>query len=199
MKNYYLGFICFLTAVPVLAQAVNSANQVHQSFYIEMDGCSSGPDTYPYLGSLGPGYGAGIGYGLNLTPTISLVLDLHYNYFPVNLVPGASGGDTQTLWLLINGKFVLVDPANPVLTYLIVGFGNSFYFVSPFRYTQQTQVFPGSFATDPLGRIGLGADIRLRNGFYLTLEYDGIGGLSNVYDYTQDQAAMFAIGLKFDR
>jgi hypothetical protein len=125
----------------------------------------------------------GIGYGFGLNKVTSIVLSGQYSSFPLNLTePGytISGGAFHTLMFLVNGKFVLVGADNPVDFYLIAGLGAAIFTSDPLTVTDNsnnqsaTESATALTETDLALRFGLGIDIRLTKGFFLTIESNGI-------------------------
>jgi hypothetical protein len=155
----------------------------------------------------------GLGYGIGLNRMTSLVFSAHYSHFSMDqdmfgFPPPfkVTGGSINTFTLLINGKFILVGQGDPVELYLMPGLGFSQFTSEPFTLTDTStgeSITADETALSESGvafRFGIGIDIRLTKGVYLTLESDGISSSvpENVFTEQVMTSSMFSFGMRLD-
>jgi hypothetical protein len=179
--------------------------KLHNSFYFNVGGATPyAPDDFTQ--SWGTGGSAGLAYGFALSKQSSIVLSFQYSTLTFDyLVPGVSwnGGDIHTAMGLVNGKFILVNADNPVLLYLIAGIGGTAFTIDTLTGTNiatgKTASQQGLSETDLAMRFGVGVDIRLDKGLYLTVESNGVDTfVSQAVDESALVNSQFGVGMRFD-
>jgi opacity protein-like surface antigen len=182
--------------------------KLHSSVYFNLAESSPySPSDFSQNWVTGPSFGAG--FGFDLTKQTSIVLSFQYSNFPLSLQePGetVSGGAFHSAMVLLNGKFTLVNVDNPVLLYIVGGIGGAEFscdslFVTD-NATGQVYIVTATALSeiDFAFRLGLGIDIRVGPGVYVTLESNGVDTF--VSPAVSTEGPMFnnllGVGMRFD-
>jgi hypothetical protein len=191
-------------AVETVADSV-----LKNSFYFDLGGVTPiSPNGFQ--NSWTTGGSAGFGFGFELSRLVSIVLDASYSTFPIKATqtgfPGItySGGGIHLATLLGNIKFKFIAEDNPVIPYIIFGLGPSQFTSDALTATNgintATSNATAMSETDFALRFGLGIDIKLSKGTYLSIETNGMDGFTS--DKVSSQGYMTynmgRLGMKLD-
>jgi hypothetical protein len=171
------------------------------SFYINTGAALPGsPDVFQEGWGLGEDFGLGV--GSRILGNLSALLDLQYQNFP--LAPSAligKGGAIHLFTVMGCLKFRFVPGNATVSPYVVAGLGLAWFTADSGSLSDgfTTLSFPGAQESgDMTFRAGLGADVKLQEKVYCTVEIDGVGVNR---DYAGPNPMGFAegrVGLRFD-
>ena len=174
------------------------------SLYVKL-GVSGPYDPSSFKDNWGDGPAFGLGFGFGTSRVFSFVLDMDYDSFPFSYTyPGltTSGGGIHLLNFRINGKFNFTNRDNPVVFYGIAGVGPAFLTTDAFSAIGPggSGSAPGFSETDFGFRFGLGIDIRMSKGLFMTVQSDGVGTAVSQQVDTQGSitTSLFTVGLRAD-
>jgi hypothetical protein len=205
MTNQYQASV---VPIPTLRPAETTVN----SFYFN-GGVAAPymPEDFTSYWTYGQSFG--LGYGIGVNRMTSIVLSAQYCHFFLDAdafgFPSyitMSGGGISTFSFFINGKFILAGKGDPVEFYLIPGLGFSQFMSESLTATNTTTgqtITADEMEISEMGvafRFGIGIDVRLSKGVYLTVESNGISGSVSDKVFTENvmTSSLFALGMRFD-